>query len=148
MPNDYGSFELNSLRKGTGNYFTGTGIFWARTGNFIDQNRNHRRMTPRPFHHGIRRRGGTIYWTALPTDERQVQADKRTHLIIVPRGTSFHRWVELECSPVTFDPVQFSCCCFFPCPLELSAINPYAEHDHGQPTRQRHDRLLHPAIPP
>ena len=25
---------------------------------------------PRPFHHGIRRRGGTIYWTALPSVER------------------------------------------------------------------------------
>jgi hypothetical protein len=22
----------------------------------------------RPFHHGIRRRGGTIYWAALPAD--------------------------------------------------------------------------------
>ena len=30
---------------------------------------------PRPFHHGIRGRGGTIYWAALPSDERQVQAD-------------------------------------------------------------------------
>jgi hypothetical protein len=30
---------------------------------------------PRPFHHGIRRRGGTIFWSALPSDERQVQAD-------------------------------------------------------------------------
>src|SRR6202142_3165137 len=34
---------------------------------------------PRPFHHGSRRRGGTIYWAALPSDERQVQATKRTH---------------------------------------------------------------------
>src|SRR5471030_2356776 len=48
---------------------------------------------PRPFHHGIRRRGGTIYWAALPSDERQVQATERTHLIhrpardiIPPRG--------------------------------------------------------------
>ena len=47
----------------------------------------------RPFHHGIRRRGGTIYWTALPSVERQVQATLRTHLIhrpardiIPPRG--------------------------------------------------------------
>src|SRR4030095_15775493 len=38
----------------------------------------------RPFHHGIRERGGTIYWAALPSDERQVQADKRTHLIHRP----------------------------------------------------------------
>jgi hypothetical protein len=39
---------------------------------------------PRPFHHGSRRRGGTIYWAALPSDEWQVQATKRTHLIHRP----------------------------------------------------------------
>src|SRR6202035_4099460 len=37
-----------------------------------------------PFHHGIRGRGGTIFWSALPSDERQVQADMRTHLIHRP----------------------------------------------------------------
>ena len=39
---------------------------------------------PRPFHHGIRRRGGTICSAALPSNERQVQADMRTHLIHRP----------------------------------------------------------------
>jgi hypothetical protein len=39
---------------------------------------------PRPFHHGIRRRGGTIFRAALPSDERQVQADIRSHLIRRP----------------------------------------------------------------
>src|SRR6476620_11816665 len=39
---------------------------------------------PRPFHHGIRRRGGTIFWSALPSSERQVQADMRSHLIHRP----------------------------------------------------------------
>src|ERR1700730_12081688 len=39
---------------------------------------------PRPFHHGIRGRGRTIFWSALPSDERQVQADIRTHLIHRP----------------------------------------------------------------
>jgi hypothetical protein len=39
---------------------------------------------PRPFHHGIRRQGGAIFWSALPADERQVQADIRTHLIHRP----------------------------------------------------------------
>src|SRR6266853_3276912 len=39
---------------------------------------------PRPFHHGIRRRGGTICRAALPSVERQVQADIRTHLIHRP----------------------------------------------------------------
>jgi hypothetical protein len=39
---------------------------------------------PGPFHHGIRRRGGTIFWAALPSDEWQVQATERTHLIHRP----------------------------------------------------------------
>ena len=39
---------------------------------------------PRPFHHGIRRQGGTTYGAALPSDERQVQATERTHLIHRP----------------------------------------------------------------
>src|SRR5271167_1688923 len=39
---------------------------------------------PRPFQHGIRERGGTIFWAALPSDERRVQADSRTHLIHRP----------------------------------------------------------------
>src|SRR3984957_6374334 len=36
---------------------------------------------PRPFHYGVRGGGGTILATALPSDERQVQAEVRTHLI-------------------------------------------------------------------
>jgi hypothetical protein len=39
---------------------------------------------PRPFHHGIRRRGGTIFTAALPLADWQVQADIRTHLIHRP----------------------------------------------------------------
>ena len=38
---------------------------------------------------------------------------KRTYELtssIVPRGTSFHRWVELEFPPIAFDPARFSCC--------------------------------------
>ena len=38
---------------------------------------------PRPFHHGIRGRGGTIFTAALAS-RRQVQADMRTHLIHRP----------------------------------------------------------------
>jgi hypothetical protein len=52
---------------------------------------------------------------------------------IVPRGTSFHRLVDLECSPIVIDPARFSCRCDLPGPLELGAINPYAVQDHGQP---------------
>src|SRR5215831_14983234 len=47
-----------------------------------------------PFHHGIRGRGGTIFRATLPTGR-----SKRTHELtssIVPRGTPFHRVVELE----------------------------------------------------
>src|SRR3974390_569692 len=75
---------------------------------------------------------------------------KRTNELtssIVPRGTSFHRWVELACSPIVIDLEWFSCHCGRPGPLELGAINPYALHDHGQPARQGHDRLFHPAVP-
>jgi hypothetical protein len=68
---------------------------------------------------------------------------------IVPRGTSFHRSVELDCPPIGFDPARFSCCWrgLFPGPAELSAVNPYAVHDHGQPACQRHDGLFHSAAP-
>ena len=68
---------------------------------------------------------------------------------IVPRGTSFHRSVELEFSPIGFDPARLSCCCrgLFPGPAELSAVDPYAVQDHGEPTRQRDDCLLHPTAP-
>jgi hypothetical protein len=55
---------------------------------------------------------------------------------IVPRGTSFHRSVELEFPPIAFDPAQLSCRCDFPGPPELGAVNPYAVHDHRQSTRQ------------
>src|SRR5664279_4470463 len=75
---------------------------------------------------------------------------KRTNELtssIVPRGTSFHRSVELGFSPIACDPVRFSCCCrgLFPGPAELGAVNPYAVHDHGQPAGQRHDCLFLPA---
>ena len=101
---------------------------------------------PGPFHHGIRRQGGTIFWTALPSIERQDQADMRTHLIHRPArdifpllgGSRISSYRMLMCA---------SCCCGFPGPAELGAINPDAMHDHGQSTGQRHDRLLHPAAP-
>src|SRR5271170_775067 len=66
---------------------------------------------------------------------------------IVPRGTSFHRRVELEFPPIGFDPERLSCCYrgLFPCPAELGAVNPDAVHDHSQSAGQRHNRLFHPA---
>ena len=65
---------------------------------------------------------------------------------IVPRGTSFHRWVELECPPIRFDPAQLSRCGggLFSGPAELGAINPDAMHDHSQSPGQGHDRLFIP----
>src|SRR5437899_8534814 len=79
---------------------------------------------------------------------------KRTYELtssIVPRGTSFHRSVELECPSIGLDAAGFSCCCcccgLFSGPAELGAVNPYAVHDHSQPACQGHDRLFHPAAP-
>src|SRR5438034_7862418 len=70
---------------------------------------------------------------------------------IVPRGTSFHRSVELECPSIGLDAARFSyccCCCgLFSGPAELGAVNPYAVHDHSQPACQGHDRLFHAAAP-
>src|SRR5258705_9814209 len=71
--------------------------------------------------------------SALPSIERQVQADMRTHLIHRPARDIFHRSVELEFSPIGFDPERFSCCCrgLLPGPPELGTINPDAVHDDG-----------------
>src|SRR5712672_3007016 len=80
------------------------------------------------------------------TDSRS----KRTYELtssIVPRGTSSHRSVELECPPIAFNPARPLRRSDFPGPAELGAVNPYAVHDHGQPTRQCHDRLFHAAVP-
>src|SRR4030095_149245 len=107
---------------------------------------------PRPFHHGIRRRGGTIFWAVLPLVKWQNQADMRTHLIhrpardILPllggsRVASYR--IGLMCPFMLLCP---SCCCGFPGPAELSAVNPDAVQDHGQPTRQGHDSLFQHAV--
>ena len=56
--------------------------------------------------------------------------------------------------PIVFEtaPTRSSSACRQPCPprrqpTELGAINPYAVHDDGEPTGQRHDGLLHSAAP-
>src|SRR4030095_10771803 len=77
---------------------------------------------------------------------------KRTYELtssIVPRGTSFHLSAELQRPPTLFDPARFSGRrrSLFPGPPELAAVNPDAVQDHGQAAGQRHDRLLHPAVP-
>ena len=58
---------------------------------------------PGPFHHGIRGRGGTIFTAALPSDDGRSKRTCELTSSIVPRGTSFHRRVELECPPIEFD---------------------------------------------
>src|SRR5690242_6193263 len=82
------------------------------------------------------------------TNDRSKQTCELTSSI-VPRGTSFHRSVELEFPPIESDLARLSCCCcgLLPGPAELSAIHPDAVHDHGQPAGQRHDRLLHATAP-
>src|SRR6516165_6481992 len=52
---------------------------------------------PGPFHHGIRGRGGTIFFgrPCRQCDGRSKRPNDLTSSI-VPRGTSFHRWVELD----------------------------------------------------
>ncbi len=88
---------------------------------------------PGPFQHGIRRRGGTICWSALPSVERQDQADSRTHLIHRPARDILPPLGGSRFSPIGFDPKRFSCCCrgLLPGPSELGAVNPYSVHDHG-----------------
>ena len=50
---------------------------------------------PRPFHHGIRGRGGTIYEAALPVAVSRSKQTYELTLSIVPQGTPFHHLVEL-----------------------------------------------------
>jgi hypothetical protein len=82
----------------------------------------------KPFQHGIRRRGGSIS-NGRPCRE-MIGRSKRTHDLtssIVPRGTSFHRSVEFECSPIASAHLS-CCCCAIPGPAELGAVNPDAVH--------------------
>ena len=82
---------------------------------------------PRPFHHGIRRRGGTIFTAALPSDEQQVQAEVRTHLIHRPARDIISPLggirVFLLSHLVSNRP---SCRCDVPGPAKLGAVNPDA----------------------
>ena len=67
-----------------------------------------------------------------PTNGRSKRTSELTSSI-VPRGTPFHRWVEVEFSPIAYDPVLLSCGRrrLLPCPAELGAVNPDAVHDHS-----------------
>ena len=100
---------------------------------------------PRPFHHGIRERGGTIFRSALPSDRRQVQRTLRSHLIHRPARDIMPPRGGTRVSPIRFDYVQLSRCNSVLAPAELGAIDPDAVHDDGQATRQRDDCLFHAA---
>src|SRR5271167_1755840 len=98
---------------------------------------------PGPFHHGIRRRGGTICQPCRQTNGRSKRTSELTSSI-VPRGTSFHCSVDLGFPPIGFNSAWFSCCYrgLFPGPVELGTVNLDAVHNHGQPACQGHDRLF------
>ena len=72
-------------------------------------------------------------WNNLSHD-LAVGRSKRTYELtssIVPRGTFFHRLVELKFPPIAFDPELPLRRCSFSGPSELSAINPDAMHNHA-----------------
>src|SRR6478735_4812709 len=73
---------------------------------------------PRPFQYGIRGRGGTIFRAALPSIERQVQADIRTHLIHRPARDIFPPLGGTRVFSYRIDFMDPSCCCGFPGPAE------------------------------
>src|SRR5690349_10547788 len=85
----------------------------------------------RPVHHGIRRRGGTIFGAALP----QLSAGPSGHTNSPhPASREGHHSTTGWSSSFSyrFDRVWLSCRFeFVPGPPELSAINPDAVHDHG-----------------
>ncbi len=98
---------------------------------------------PRPFHHGIRGRGGTIFRAALPSAGPSGLANSPHPSS--REGHHFHRVVELEFPPVVIGSTSLSCHCGFSGPAELGAVSPDAVHDYGQPSRQRDNRSFHPA---
>ena len=92
---------------------------------------------PRPFQHGVRRRGGTISYAALPS--RTVGPSGRaTHLIhrptrdiIPPLGGA-----RVSCYRVRSCRALHAATALALGPAELGAVNPYAVHDHSQPACQ------------
>jgi hypothetical protein len=71
----------------------------------------------------------------------------RTHLIHRPARDILPLLGGFRVSSYRIDLMCPSCCYGFPGPAELGAVNPDAVQDHGQPARQGHDRLFHPAAP-
>src|SRR5512132_965138 len=87
---------------------------------------------PRPFHLGFEDEvEQSIGRPCRQTNGRSKRTNELTSSI-VPRGTSFHRSVELEFPPIVIVLARLSCRCGLPGPLKLGAVNPYAVHDHGE----------------
>jgi hypothetical protein len=89
----------------------------------------------RPFHHGIRRQGGTIFQAALPSAGPSRHANS-PH----PSSREGHYSTAWWSSGLL---VSCSCACSFPGPSELGAVNPDAVHDHGQAAGQRDNGSFH-----
>src|SRR5437868_13775428 len=97
---------------------------------------------PRPFHHGMRRRGGTIFTAAL-----LLAGPSRHTNSPHPSSREGHHstaWWSSKFPPIAFVPERPSCCRCFSSPSELSAVNPDAVHDHGQASSECNDCLFHP----
>src|ERR1700730_8782070 len=100
---------------------------------------------PRPFHHVIRGRGGAIYAAAFTVEERQFQADMRTHLIhrpardtIPPLGGN-SSFLLLDLILHGFHAAAAAC-------FRVQRNSVPSTHN-SQPARQGHNRLFHPAAP-
>src|ERR1700758_5747827 len=94
----------------------------------------------RPFHHGIRGRGGTIFVAALPSAGPSGHANS-PH----PSSREGHH-------STTWWSSSYSLCILLRFhaagdglsgPAEFGAVNPDPVHDHGQPGCQGDDRLFH-----
>jgi hypothetical protein len=86
-------------------------------------------------------------WRDLAVEVTAGSSGHTNSLIHRPARDIIPPWGGARFPPIAFDPAHISSRCDFPGPPEFGAVNPHAVHDHGQPTRQRHDRLLHPAMP-
>ena len=97
------------------------------------------------FHHGIRERGGTIYWAALPSERRQVQADIRSHLIHRPARDIIPplRWSSRVLLLGLILCGSSCCCSLLPGPAEVAALGPHPVQDDREPAGGGDDRPLH-----
>src|ERR1041385_4067987 len=99
----------------------------------------------RPFHHGIRRRGGTIFWAALPSagpsghTNSPHPSSREGHHSTAWWSSSYSLYVRC---------ITVSCCGeYLSSPAEFGAINPDPMQDDGQPPRQGDDCLFYSATP-